>query len=304
MSHAPRATARAEVAWCRAVARRWDRRGVLRLTAGGAGLAAGVAVLGACGGGGARSQLVLLPNDWDFFAGVPYRLGFFVADNANNAAPVALDSPLTLRIALQGNAFGPVLDTVVHANGPEPNYALTTYTFPVPGTYNVRASFKGHSLALPLTVTPPSASATPTVGQHMVSVATPTPADHRGVNPICTAQPACPFHAVSLDAALAAHRPVALQFATPALCQSRFCGPVLSNLVAVSGPWRDRVAFIHSEIYTDLSGRTSTPPVTAYHLVHEPLLFLAGIDGIVKARIDNGYDRAEATSALSQLVAS
>ncbi|HVM66493.1 MAG TPA: hypothetical protein VMU14_16610 [Acidimicrobiales bacterium] len=282
-----------------AVASTWDRRAVLRLAAGGVGLAAGATALGACSGGGGGSELVLLPNDWDFFAGTPYRLAFFVADNAHNAAPVALDSPLTLRIAREGAPYGPPVPTVVHANGPEPNYALATYTFPAPGTYNVRASFKGHTLALPLTVTAPSASATPTVGQKMVAVATPTTTDHRGVNPICTAQPACPFHAVSLDQALEAGRPVALQFATPALCQSKFCGPVLSNLVAVSGPWRDRVAFIHAEIYTDLSGQTSTPAVTAWGLQHEPMLYLGDATGRIVTRIDNLYDQDEARAALT-----
>jgi hypothetical protein len=286
-----------------AVARTWDRRGVLRLAAAGAGLATGASVLGACsggGGGGGGSQLVLLPNDWDFFAGTPYRLAFFVADNAHNAAPVTLDSPLTVRIAPQGGTYGPSLRTTVHANGPEPNYALTTYTFPTPGAYNVEASFKGHTLALPLTVTPTSASATPTVGQKMVPVATPTTSDHRGVNPICTAQPQCPFHAVSLDAALAAHQPVAFQFATPALCQSRFCGPVLSNLVAVSAPWKDRVTFIHSEIYTDLTGQTGTPAVLAWGLQHEPMLYLGDAGGTIVARIDNLYDQDEARAALTQ----
>ena len=284
------------------MARTWDRRGVLRLAAGGTGLAAGAALLTACGGGagGGGGQLALLPNDWDFFAGMPYRLAFFIADNANNAAPVALNSPLTLRIAPEGGGFGPALPTVVHTNGPEPNYALTTYTFPAPGTYNVRASFKGQTLALPLMVTTPSASATPTVGQQMVSVATPTPSDHRGVNPICTAQPQCPFHTVSLDAALAAHQPVALQFATPALCQSKFCGPVLSNLVAVSGAWRDRVTFIHSEIYTDLSGQTGTPAVKAWGLQHEPMLYLGDASGRIVARIDNLYDQDEARAALTK----
>jgi hypothetical protein len=231
---------------------------------------------------------------------MPYRLSFFVADNANNAAPVALDSPLTLRIAPQGGTFGAPLATVVHKNGPEPNYALTSYTFPSPGTYNVRASFKGRTLALPLTVTAPSASATPALGQKMVSVATPTTADHRGVNPICTAQPQCPFHSVSLDAALAAHQPVAFQFATPALCQSRFCGPVLSNLVAASGPWRDRVTFIHAEIYTDLTGQTGTPAVKAWGLQHEPMLYLGDASGTIVARIDNLYDGDEALAALTK----
>ncbi|HZQ59312.1 MAG TPA: hypothetical protein VFA84_14830, partial [Acidimicrobiales bacterium] len=225
---------------------------------------------------------------------------FFVADNGNNAAPVALDSALTVRIAPEGGAFGPPLGTVVHANGPEPNYALTTYTFPQPGNYQVRATFRGRTLGLPLTVTAPSASATPTIGQKMVSVATPTTASAGGVNPICTAQPQCPFHAVSLDAALAAHKPVALQFATPALCQSKFCGPVLSNLVAVSAPWRDRVTFIHAEIYTDLTGQTETPAVKAWGLQHEPMLYLGDATGTIVARIDNLFDQDEARAALTK----
>ncbi len=280
--------------------RTWDRRAVLGLAAGGAGLAAATVVLGACGGGGSSaSQLVLLPNDWDFFAGMPYRLAFFVADNAHSAAPVALDAPLTLQIGPQGGPLGPVVAAKIHANGPEPNYALTTYTFPQPGAYNVRAAFKGTTLTLPLTVTAPSASATPTVGQKMVSVTTPTTADHQGVNPICTAQPPCPFHAVSLDAALAAHRPVAMAFATPALCQSRFCGPVLSNLVAVSGPWQQRVAFIHAEIYTDLTGQTGTKAVQAWGLQHEPMLYLGDATGMIVARIDNLFDQDEARAALT-----
>ena len=280
------------------MATRLDRRSALRLALGGAALAAAPGFLDACGGG-SHSELVLLPNDWEFFSGMPYRLSFFVADNANNAAPVALDSALTLRIAPQGGAFGPPVDTVIHTNGPEPNYALATYTFPAPGTYNVRATFKGRTLALPLPVTAASASATPTVGQNMVSVPTPTTTDARGVKPICTEQPQCPFHAVSLDAALSAGKPVALQFATPALCQSKFCGPVLSNLVAASGPWRDRVTFIHSEIYTDLTGQTSTPAVTAWKLQHEPMLYLGDAGGKIVARIDNLYDQDEARAALT-----
>ena len=275
---------------------------MLGLAAGAAGLAATTVVLGACGGGGSSSasQLVLLPNDWDFFAGMPYRLAFFVADNAHNAAPVALDSPLTLRIALQGGAPGPSIPTAIHANGPEPNYALTTYSFPAPGVYDVHASFRGKTLTLPVTVTPPAASATPTVGQAMIPVATSTAAAPQGVNPICTAQPACPFHTVSLDTALAAHRPVALIFATPALCQSKFCGPVLSNLVAVSGPWQQRVTFIHSEIYTDLSGQTSTKAVTAWRLQHEPMWYLGDPSGQIVARVDNLFDQDEARAVLTK----
>ena len=84
-------------------------------------------------------------------------------------------------------------------------------------------------------------------------------------------------------------------FATPALCQSRFCGPVLDNLVAVHQPFASKVTFIHCEIYTDLSGQTSTAPVLAYHLEHEPMLLLAGPDGVVRERIDDASDSNRAS---------
>jgi hypothetical protein len=214
-----------------------------------------------------------------------------------------LTHPVTLRIGRQNGPLGPPMPTAIHADGPEPSYALTTYSFPSAGVYQLSATYQGSSVTLPISVIDPSSTRVPVVGQALPSVATPTVAQPIGVNPVCTANPPCPFHSVSLDAALAARRPIALLFATPALCQSRYCGPVLLNLQAVAGPWLNRVTFIHCEIYTDLSGQTSVPAVTAYHLEHEPLLFLAGPDGIVRERLDNGYDQVEAVSALQRLVA-
>jgi len=106
---------------------------------------------------------------------------------------------------------------------------------------------------------------------------------------------------VSLDHALAEHRMVALQFAAPALCLSRQCGPVLEDLVAVHAPFADRVTFIHCEIFTDLSAEHSAPPVLAYHLEQDLILFLTGADGVVRERLDNLYDKAEVAAALTRL---
>jgi hypothetical protein len=69
----------------------------------------------------------------------------------------------------------------------------------------------------------------------------------------------------------------------------------------VHGPFADKVTFIHNEIYVDLTGQKTTPAVDAYHLEHEPMLLLAGTDGVVRERIDNAFDRKEATDALTRL---
>jgi hypothetical protein len=251
----------------------------------------------ACGGSGDPS-LVLIPNDWDYFAGSTYRMAILLASSKVNGAPIALTSPVSLRVGPENGPLGPLIPMTIHANGPEPSYALTTYRFDKPGVYQLQASYKGRTTSLPITVTDPSTSTVPVVGNRMVSVATPTVAHPLGVKPVCTQTPPCPFHQVSLDQALAEHRRIALLFATPALCTSRFCGPVLLNVQAVHDPWTSSVTFIHCEIYTDLTGQTTTHPVQAWQLEHEPMLYLAGADGIIKARVDNLFDRDEARAVL------
>jgi hypothetical protein len=264
----------------------------------GAAATVGTVVVAACSGGGGL-DLVAVPNDWEFLSGSPYRVAVLLADNNGTGAPVAMTAPVMLRIATETGPWGPPIDMAIHTDGPEPNYALTTYRFPSPGNYRLEVRFKGHTAISPIQVIPPSQSATPVVGSKMISVATPTVTDHRGVNPYCTQIPPCPFHEVSLDVALTQKKPVVLQFATPALCQSKFCGPVLLNLQGVSKPWLDRVTFIHAEIYTNLSGQTTTPAVQAYNLQHEPMLYLADATGHVVTRIDNLYDRTEVAAALA-----
>jgi hypothetical protein len=264
---------------------------------GGGGAAASSGGSGSSGGG--ASSFTVLPDTFDFIAGVDQRVAIALADTNGN--PITPDAPVTLQIGAGGAALGPEMPMVMHDQG-VPAYLLTSYTFPVPGNYTLRTTYKGRHADFTAPVIAPTSTPIPFAGRPLIDVPTPTPAQPLGVNPICTAQPACPFHAMSLDAAIAQHRLVALQFATPALCQSRLCGPVLQNLVDVHAPFADRVTFIHAEIYTDLTGQRGTPTVLAYHLQHEPLLLLAGADGVVRERIDNGYDRVEATSALERLV--
>lgn len=257
-----------------------------------------LAAAGACGGSG-PGAFTVLPDTFDFVAGVQQRVAVALADRAGN--PITPSGSVRVQIAPAGGPLGAPLPATVHDQGVPP-YVLTSYMFPTPGNYTIRVTDRGRHGDLPVTVISPTSTAIPLVGRPLIAVPTPTLGSPMGVNPICTAQPACPFHTVSLDRALAERRLVALQFATPALCQSRLCGPVLDNLVAVHQPFAADVTFVHSEIYTDLSGKQATPPVLAYHLEHEPLLFLAGRDGIVRERLDNGYDRVEATDALHRLV--
>jgi hypothetical protein len=285
-----------------------DRRRFLAGGAAGAGLAA-FTLAGCSGkssptpagsaGGPGGGPFTVLPNTFDFFSGISTRVAFALATASGD--PIHPTGPVSVQIGPLNGTLGPPQPTVVHADGLANPYLLAFHQFDSPGTYTVRVSYLGKQSDLPIQVIRPSDTPIPLAGKPMISVATPTTANPGGVDPVCTAQPQCPLHTVSLDTALAQHHLIALQFATPALCQSRMCGPTLDNLVAVHQAFADKVTFIHCEIFTDLSGQNSTPPVTAYHLEHEPLLLLAGTDGIVRERIDNAFDRGEATDALTRL---
>ena len=127
------------------------------------------------------------------------------------------------------------------------------------GTYNGEVLIRGQRLPLALEVK--AAADAPTIGSMASRSPSPTARQTLGVNPICTRQPPCPLHAVSLSEVIGTGRPVAVMFATPALCQTRYCGPVLDELLVARKPFEDRVTFVHVEIYTSNTGNTQTPTV-------------------------------------------
>lgn len=183
-------------------------------------------------------------------------------------------------------------------------YYLMRHKFASPGIKEVTARLGGKQFKAALQVADAASSKVPVPGQPMPKLASPTVADNKGVNPICTKRPdPCPLHDVSIDAALDERKPLAVLFATPALCQSALCGPVLENLLAARDEFSGKVRMLHVEIYTDLSGKTLNPTVAGYKLESEPFLFLVGADGNVKERLDNAYDKVEVREALSRLTA-
>ena len=196
----------------------------------------------------------------------------------------------------------PPISGTFHSDGIELPYVPLRYRFEQPGIHEARTTYKGKELTAAVNVNDAATMKVPYQGKPLISVATPTTADHGGVEPICTRDPACPLHATSLDAALAAKRPVALLFSTPARCKSRLCGPVLENLLAARDEFADRVEFIHAEIYRETSSERLAPAVQAYNLPGEPFLFLGSADGTVLDRLDNAYDRSEVRAALTALV--
>jgi hypothetical protein len=118
---------------------------------------------------------------------------------------------------------------------------------------------------------------------------------------VCTRDPDCGLHEVSLDAVLDEGRPVVLLFATPAYCQTAVCGPAVDVLeeAATARDWGE-VAFIHCEIFED-EGQTMAGPVEDWGLPNEPWLFTIDRDGQIVDRADGPVIQAELQEFLERL---
>jgi hypothetical protein len=140
----------------------------------------------------------------------------------------------------------------------------------------------------------------PDVGQRPPRVATDTVASAAGnLAAIDTRRPFVrETHKVSFKDVLG-RKPVALLFATPQLCQSRVCGPVVDIALQMKQEFGDRMTFIHQEVYRDNQvNKGLRPSLQAFHLQTEPWLFTIDRDGRIAARLEGSFGVKEFRQAV------
>ncbi|HVV35485.1 MAG TPA: hypothetical protein VHC63_02700 [Acidimicrobiales bacterium] len=229
------------------------------------------------------------------FQGVPATLV-----GADSAVHVAFQKPGT-------NEFSEPIEAERKSAGIEDRpYYMVHYTFDEPGNWGLRATVDGKTPGdAALTINDPAKVEWPVPGKPLFAVQTPTVDNTMDVNPICTrADGTCPFHTTSLDAVLGKNgKPTVALLATPALCQSATCGPVLEILMADSEAVRDKLNIVHVEVYSDMTGKTLSPAFAAFHTDSEPVMYLADKHGVVTERFNGPFDKTEAADALQRLLA-
>ena len=191
--------------------------------------------------------------------------------------------------------------TTLRAEGLPENRGIydTEGVFEQAGVWFGEIEIEGQPVELPFQVNP--LPETLVAGDPAHRAPSPTPSEPLGVDPICTRDPVCGLHTRSLGELVGAGRPVAVMFATPARCETQYCGPVLDMLLDEQGPFADRVDFVHVEIYRGYEGEAVVPTVEAWTLPSEPWLF--GIDGAgdVTERLGGAFDRGEVRELLGRL---
>jgi hypothetical protein len=174
--------------------------------------------------------------------------------------------------------------------------------FPRAGTYSVLVVTRRGAdlLGAPAELQVARRSDIPDVGDRPPKVATDTVASAAGnMALVDTRRPfARDLHEVSFKDAVG-RKPVALLFATPQLCQSQVCGPVVDIALQVKEQYGDRVTFIHQEVYRDNEvDKGLRPSLRAFDLRTEPWLFTVGRDGRIAARLEGSFGVKEFEQAV------
>ncbi len=262
--------------------------------------------------------LVLAPSTSVMETG-PNRYGFAIFDTARkqiSGAPVAIYVSRKDGSGLKGPYVArseslkvkPQFQSLTSSQ--DPDSAQSVYVAEVPvakkGSYLAAAVVRldGRNVVTsPFEFKTGASGTPPRPGEQAPKVHTPTLSDVAGdAARISTREPAA--KSLLKDDFFDAYgkRPVALLFATPALCQSRVCAPVVDALAQAqaedpSGP----TAYIANEIYEENRvdrGLRSQP--AAFRLPTEPWLFVIDANGKVVERIEGAFSVAELKRAVAR----
>lgn len=123
--------------------------------------------------------------------------------------------------------------------------------------------------------------------------------------------PEASLYELTIAQAIEAQRPFVLVFATPAFCQTRFCGPVVDNVKEAWQAFGERANFIHIEPFElDADGQqvvgdqgvVAAAPTLEWNLPTEPWIFIVDANGVIASRFEGTASVSEITAALESVL--
>jgi hypothetical protein len=310
---------------------RVTRRELLRLAGAGGGALGLAAVLAACGGdepGGTSSgaapagslkqlaadatQVSLLGAQSQLPVGKSlFTFGLATADNrlVTGGSPqvwVARDDTSKAAGPFPSHWFE--LTAYAKTRDNSPRSPLTGFygaevELPEAGNWMVAAAIDAGGRQVGQGAVPVSAEVPAAVGTRAKPLKTPVATSAAGRKKICTRDPACPLHAISLDKALAAGKPTVLDFGTPLLCSSQMCGPVVDEQMVAAAKLGGKASFIHVEIYPSRDTAKPVKALTDYGFTTEPWILVIDRDGVIRNRFEGPVTAGQIEDALRPLLA-
>ena len=176
---------------------------------------------------------------------------------------------------------------------------------PRPGTWTIAAvAEQGSSLFVATgTMTVVEQTQAAQIGTEAISAKTPVAAEAADLKKICTRAPPDPMHYISLDKALSNGKPTVVSFSTPALCESRLCGPVVDEMFAVfDSVGKERANFVHVEEFPERIQNKPAPAFVAWGFQTEPWTVVIDREGIIRAAFEGPVVASQIQEALAPLL--
>jgi hypothetical protein len=243
----------------------------------------------------------------------PNRFLFSLAD-ADNRIIAAPEVGVALRFfELGASTERPAAEregTFLAVDGIERGLYRAKVDFPRAGDWGVEVEANGPGvpeLTARVVFSVRQTSATPAIGAGAPASDTPTARDRSGIAAISTDDDPDPdFYRSSVKDAVSSGRPSVITFATPRFCTSRVCGPTLDIVKAVAPPFKERVTFVHVEVFGNLEQPDQlevVPAVGEWSLPTEPWVFVVDAEGKVAAKFEGVVGPDELEAAIEEVLA-
>jgi hypothetical protein len=192
-----------------------------------------------------------------------------------------------------------------HAPGTEvEDIFVVRHDFDREGVWDIEVEIDGETYSAPFQIV--EDTPWPSVGDEAIASESATTDDAQDVDPICTRDPVCSMHEMSIADALDDGKPLIISFATPRFCTSRACGPVVDLIETEKERVGDACNFVHVEVWAndeDAVGKEPAAAFTEWKLDTEPWTYFIGADGKVKERWLGPVGADELTKAVDALLA-
>jgi hypothetical protein len=142
----------------------------------------------------------------------------------------------------------------------------------------------------------------PMPGQPAVPSRTLTASEVASLREICSGEPPCGMHEISLANALTRQIPLVVTFSTPGFCTSQLCAPVLTEVERVRARRAASAQFVHVEIYKDPRTLTAADAVQQWGLKSEPWVFVVDRNGRIAQRMESITTADEIDAALETVL--
>jgi hypothetical protein len=203
-----------------------------------------------------------------------------------------------------GGDDDPHNDDHTHAPGTEvDDIFVVRHDFDRAGVWDAAVSFDGGRATATFQVLDDVKA--PKVGDDAIASKSPTTSNARDVDPICTRDPVCSLHDMTIAEALEASKPIVVTFATPRFCASRACGPVVDLVQAEKERVGDDASFLHIEVWKndkDAVNKTQAPAFAEWSLDAEPWTYFIDAKGKVTDRWLGPVAADELTKAVDALL--